>query len=329
MFSDFGLIPVLALVLLCGFNLGLVFGGSAGESGGGRLRGVAEFGAERDPELLHRRQRVGVGPSRLRALRLRAESGHQRVVAVADGVHRRALHRHLPSDEGAERLHGAARQKDHRRRLGFRHVLYGAVARPHQNGAARVHRPGTAGTLRLQAVAPGVPRLLSGRPDRLLPGAADALVRPLRPHRPRPLHQPHQQVSRALQARQSVRRPYQEFSSSGRTLSWFPFSGLFHSHHPKKTGWAQRKPLSFPFISNKYRQQNNPRKIDKTRDTIINTGPKVKVSRSHIPKYPKYFSKFSKRKIIGFTENRCWFSLSECLNGEKKTKSGLWEHSVI
>ena len=59
----------------------------------------------------------------------------QRVVAEFDGVHSRALHRHLSPDEGPERLHGQARQEDRRRRLGIRFLLLVALARPHRHRA--------------------------------------------------------------------------------------------------------------------------------------------------------------------------------------------------
>lgn len=65
---------------------------------------------------------------------------NQRVVVEFDGVHGRAVHRHLSPDEGPERLHRQTGQKDRGRRLGFRFLLLVALAGPHRHRAHPLQR---------------------------------------------------------------------------------------------------------------------------------------------------------------------------------------------
>ena len=60
-------------------------------------------------------------------------SRRQRIVAVDHGVHRRAIHRHLPSDARADHVHSQPRQAHHHRPLAVRRALLRTLARSRQH----------------------------------------------------------------------------------------------------------------------------------------------------------------------------------------------------
>lgn len=82
---------------------------------------------------------------------------NQRVVAEFDGVHGRALHRHLPSDEGAKRLHGETGQKDSGRCLGVCILLFVTLAGPHHHRANPLQRISNGRALRHETIAGRIP----------------------------------------------------------------------------------------------------------------------------------------------------------------------------
>ncbi|KZS17700.1 Uncharacterized protein APZ42_016285 [Daphnia magna] len=115
---------------------------------------------------------------------------NQRVVAEFDGVHGRALHRHLPSDEGAKRLHGETGQKDSGRCLGVCILLFVTLAGPHHHRANPLQRISNGRALRHETIAGRIPGLFLCRHCGVLFGAVAHFVRPLRPHRARLVQRP-------------------------------------------------------------------------------------------------------------------------------------------
>jgi hypothetical protein len=102
------------------------------------VRGHDNAGVVRAPrgtQLPHSRRPVGVGPRGLHAHDLPPVPGHRRKRAQSDGVHGRALHRHLPPDEGQVDLHHLEGQKDHCRVLDVcRPLLFPVVPAHHHKG---------------------------------------------------------------------------------------------------------------------------------------------------------------------------------------------------